>query len=290
MLLCIATGLRAGVVFETYSAYHHIQVLDERGIRTLSFNGSQETRMALANPLTGHFEYTEFFHAPWIWNRDVKRVLMIGLGGGSTQRSYQHRHTNTHIDTVEIDPAVTNVARKYFGVVESPTHKIHVSDGRVFLQRSSQTYDVLVMDAYTTTRYGSSLPPHMVTKEFFELARARLTANGVLAYNVIGRIGGTQPDIVGALHRTLKQVFPQVYMFPAGSSQNVVLVATQSPERYDYTRVHNAGLALVNSGTVTPPDFMRRLRAFTPTPPPSAANSPVLTDDLAPIEGLMRVR
>lgn len=287
-LFGFAIGLHAAVVFEAYSAYHHIQVLDEGGVRTLSFNGSMETRMALANPLAGHFEYTENFHTPWIWNPDVKRVLMIGLGGGSTQRSYQHFHTNTQVDTVEIDPVVTNVARKYFGVVESPTHKIHVSDGRVFLLRSSQRYDAILMDAYTTTRYGSSLPPHLVTKEFFELARLNLTTNGVLAYNVIGQIGGRRADIVGAIYSTLKAVFPQVYMFPAGSSQNVVLVATQSAERYDYTRVHNAGVALVNSGTVMPPNFRLRLRSFRSIPPPAAADSPVLTDDQAALESLMR--
>jgi len=290
VLLVMATGLPAAVVFETDSAYHHIQVVDARGIRTLSFNGSEETRMSLARPLTGHFEYTEFFHAPWIWNPDIKRVLMIGLGGGSTQRAYAHYHTNTHVDTVEIDPAVTNVARKYFGVVESPMHRIHVSDGRIFLQRSRESYDAILMDAYTTTRYGSSLPPHLVTREFFQLAQRHLTTNGVLAYNIIGQTGGFEPDIVGAVYRTLKAVFPQVYLFPAKTSQNVVMVATQSPVSYNLTRVHFVGSALIRSGRVTLPDFKRRLDAFKAVPPPAAAGSPVLTDDLAPVESLMRIR
>src|SRR5262245_11524046 len=83
-----AYGLQGEVVFDTFSAYHHIQVLDQAGIRTLSFNGSMETRMSLTNSLRGHFEYTEYFHMPWIWNTNMKQVLMIGLGGGSTQRSY----------------------------------------------------------------------------------------------------------------------------------------------------------------------------------------------------------
>lgn len=287
-LLGVMASPRATVIFETDSAYHHVMVLDQGGIRTLSFNGSYETQMSIEKPLTGHFEYTEYFHMPWVWNPDVKRILMIGLGGGSTQRSYQHYHTNTYVDTVEIDPVVTNVACKYFGVAESPTHKLNVSDGRVFLQRSSQTYDAILMDAYATTRYGSSLPPHLVTKEFFELARGRLTTNGVLAYNVIGQIGGTEADIVGAIYHTLKEVFPQVYLFPANSSQNVVLVATRSSEAYDYTRFYNAGQALSNSATVMPPNFKQRLRSFRALAPPAAENSPVLTDDRTALESLVR--
>src|SRR5207248_2176915 len=49
-------GLQGAVVFDAFSAYHHVQVVDQAGTRTLRFNGSMETRMALANPLQGHFE------------------------------------------------------------------------------------------------------------------------------------------------------------------------------------------------------------------------------------------
>src|SRR5205823_4432442 len=124
----------------------------------------------------------EYFHMPWIWNPDIKRAAMIGLGGGSTQRSYQAYYTNVMVETVEIDPAVISVAKKYFGVTETANHKINSEDGRVFLRRSRGTYDLIIMDAYTTTRYGSSIPPHLTTREFFGIARDRLSTNGVLAY------------------------------------------------------------------------------------------------------------
>lgn len=243
--------------------------------------------MSLSNPLQGHFEYTEYFHMPWVWNRDMKRVLMLGLGGGSTQRSFQHYYTNTLAETVELDPAVVEVARKYFGVVETPKLKIYIQDGRMFLRRSTEHYDAILMDAYTTTRYGSSVPPHLTTKEFFELASKHLTTNGVLASNVIGTLRGRQADIVGAIYRTLKEVFPQVYAFPAGTSQNVVLVATKSPVRFDYRRFQREGTALVRAGTVKLPTFTLRLGSFQSTPPRTAALSPILTDDHAPVESLM---
>ena len=68
------------VIFERISAYHHIQVYDERGVRTLSFNGSWETKMSLTNPLTGHFEYTEYFQMPFIWNPEIKTRADGGVG------------------------------------------------------------------------------------------------------------------------------------------------------------------------------------------------------------------
>jgi spermidine synthase len=291
LALCAGTS-RAGTIFERISAYHHILVVDDDAtqIRTLSFNGSWETRMSLTNSLAGHFEYTEYFQMPWLWNHDIKHVLMAGLGGGSTQRAWQHYYTNVLVDTVEIDPVVVDVAHKYFGVTESPILKIHTNDARVFLRRSTYTYDVILMDAYATTRYGSSIPPHLTTKEFFEIASNHLGTNGVLAYNVIGQIYGERKSIIGALYRTMKEVFPQVYLFPANETQNVVMVATKSNKHFDTARVQQEGAALMRSGIVTLPTFPERLTNFWDNIPPMATNSPVLTDDYAPIESLLQGR
>lgn len=289
LLFAAPPVLSGGVIFDTYSVYHHIQVVDQAGIRTLSFDGSMETRMSLANPLLGHFEYTEYFHMPWLWNSNIQRVLMIGLGGGSTQRAYQHYYTNVLVETAELDPQVVNVAKRFFGVTETDKHKIHSEDGRVFLRRSTETYDVIVMDAYTTSRYGSSLPPHLTTREFFALASQHLTTNGVLAYNVIGQIQGWRADVVGAMFRTLKAVFPQVYLFPANQSQNVVLIATKSAQPFDAQRLQHAANILSRSGRVRVPNLATRARAFINTPPVSSRQSPVLTDDHAPVESLMGI-
>jgi spermidine synthase len=288
LCLCSALALRAEVIFSTYSAYHHIEVVDEGGRRTLSFNGSQETRVYRDVPTLGHFEYTEYFHMPWLWNTNLKRVLMIGLGGGSTQRSYQHYYTNVFVDTVEIDPVVVTVAKDFFFVRESPTHKIHVNDGRVFLRRTTNLYDVVLMDAYATTRYGSSVPPHLTTKEFFTILRNHLTTNGVLAYNIIGQMRGWNEEFVGTIYRTIKEVFPQVYFFPAQETQNVVLVATRSAEAFDATRVQTQGQALVRNKRVTLPTFGARLPSFQNIPPPASTRAVVLTDDRAGVEGLLR--
>lgn len=278
------------VLFERISKYHHVEVYDQDGTRMLSFNGSCETRMSLADPLQGHFEYTEYFQMPFIWNPEIKSVLMAGLGGGSTQRSFQHYYPNIAVDTVEIDPVVVEAAQKYFHLVESPTLRLHTNDAREFLRRSTSSYDVILMDAYATTRYGSSIPPHLVTKEFFQLANRRLGPNGVLCYNVIGQIVGSRDQLIASLFRTLKQVFPQVYMFPAEETQNVVLLATKAPERWTYSQAQLTGNQRVRDGVVKLPTFWKRMKEFTDRPPPNASTATILTDDYCPIERLIEGR
>ena len=288
MLTPLLAGAQRVVLFDRISAYHQIQVYDENGKRTLSFNGSWETTMSLANPLAGHFEYTEYFQMPWLWNHDIQRVLMVGLGGGSTQRAYQHYYTNVMVDTVEIDPVVVEVAKKYFTVQETPKLKIHTNDGRVFLRQTTNVYDVILMDAYSTTRYGSSLPRQLVTKEFFTLASRHLGTNGILAYNVIGQIQGYRATLVSAMYRTLSEVFPRVYMFPSVESQNVVFVATKSSEPFTYAQAEQEAQKLISSGTVTLPTYLPRVRSFMDERPPAAGTSPLLTDDYAPIDSLLQ--
>jgi spermidine synthase len=276
------------IVFETISAHHHIRVIDANNIRTLSFDGSMETRMSLSDPSQGHFDYTEFFHMPWLWNGLITNVLIMGLGGASTQRSWARYYPQVTIETVEIDPLVLDVAIKYFHFKESPKQIVHISDGRVFLRRTEAKYSALFMDAYVQNRYGSSIPYHLATKEFFAMAAEHLTTNGVLAYNVIGSMQATQPDLVGSLYKTLKSIFPQVYAFPSRQSQNVVLLATKSPDKVAFTTLTSRANSLIHYKRIALPTFRDRLASFRPDPPANYSVCKILTDDFAPVDGLLR--
>jgi len=274
------------VIYETTSPYHHIRVVDQAGVRSLCFDNATQSQIVIGAPLKGHFEYTEYFHMAWLWNSRLTNVLMIGLGGATTQQAFEHFYTNVTVTSVEIDPAVVKVAKAYFSFKESNRQKINVEDGRMFLRRSSERYDLIILDAYLHDRYGSAIPQHLATKEFFELALDHLSTNGVVAYNVIGSLDGWQADLVGAIHRTLHTVFPQVYVFPASSSQNLVLVATRSAVKVDLNGLRQRAAYLTQQGLIKLPTFRTRMEKFRAEAPPNAVRSPILTDDYAPVEGL----
>lgn len=276
------------VVFEAVSPHHHIRILDQGDIRTLSFDGSMETRMSLKDPNQGHFDYTEFFHMAWLWNGLISNVLVMGLGGASTQRSWARFYPHVTVETVEIDPIVLDLAKKYFHFKDSPKQIVHISDGRLFLRRSEAKFGAIFMDAYVQTRYGSSIPYHLATKEFFTLCAKHLSTNGVLAYNVIGSMQASQPDLVGSLYRTLKAVFPQVYAFPSRQSQNVVLLATRSADKVAFNTLSSRAQSLIYYKRITLPTFRERLASIRVDPPSNIHSCKVLTDDFAPVDGLLR--
>ncbi len=289
MLLLVAGPGQAGisrVIYEVTSPYHHIRVLDDGNFRTLCFDDALETSMSIQNPLTGHYEYTEYFHMAWLWNTNISKVLIVGLGGGSAQRSFEHYYPLVTVDSVEIDPTVFEVAKDYFDFRESDRQKVHLEDGRVYLRRSNARYDLVVLDAYVRGRYGSCLPQHLATQEFFQIVRDHLTTNGIVAYNVIGNVTGWRAEIVGAIYRTLNTVFPQVYLFRCNTSQNIVLIATKARGRADINGLRQRAAYLVQSGRITMPGFLDRLGSFQASPPLNLGRCPILTDDFAPVEGL----
>ena len=285
-LLATCSLASATIVYEVTSPYHNIRVVDQAGLRTLCFDDATESRMSVQTPLTGHFEYTEYFHMALLWQARLTNVLMVGLGGGSTQRSFEHYYPGVTIHTVEIDPSVVQVAKDYFNFKESKRQQVHVADGRVFLRRTPVRYELIILDAYVQGRYGSAIPQHLATKEFFELVHDHLGTNGVVAFNVIGTVSGWRADIVGAIYRTLNTVFPRVYLFRASSSLNIVMVATKSAAKVDLNTLRGRATFLIQNGRVTLPGFRERLERFQDQPPANAARSPILTDDYAPVEGL----
>ena len=169
-----------------------------------------------------------------------------------------------------------------------PAQRIHVADGRVFLRRTQAKYGAILLDAYVQHRYGSSIPYHLATQEFFELVKGHLATNGVLAYNVIGTLRGGGTDLLGSMYKTLKAVFPEVYLFSARESQNVVLLATLSKDKADLNVLQQRAALLLRSKQVTMAGFWERINSFRSAPPLNVSRCSVLTDDYAPVDGLMR--
>src|SRR5207247_10434460 len=93
-------------------------------------------------------------------------------------------------------------------------------------------------------------------------------------------------ELVGALYHALKTVFPQLYLFPARSSKNIVLLATRATIKPDVSALRARAILLIQTQRIKMPGFLQRLDSFQAQAPPNATRSPVLTDDYAPVEGL----
>jgi spermidine synthase len=224
------------------------------------------------------FEYTRYFHLPFLLNDDIDRVLFVGGGGFTGPKRFLQEY-NVTVDVVEIDPVVIDVAKRYFGVEESDRLTIYNTGGRQFLQETNETYDLIVLDAYKKDR----VPFQLTTIEFMRLAETRLAADGVLFANLIAAPGGSASDFYRAEYKTMDQVFPQVYSFPTVGGvvvQNIELVATKNA-----THVTREQLYARNERRDVGIDLRAEISNYRDDA--RTADVPLLRDDRAPVDSLL---
>ena len=155
--------------------------------------------------------------------------------------------------------------------------------------RAPKRYDIVLLDAY----YADAVPFHLTTREFFQIADSKLTSKGAVVVNIIGSVTGPRSKIVRSLIKTLKGIFPQLYVFPTlgadedslWNSQNIIIVASKDPERVSIQEIVKRAESL---GRGLFPDSLQDITDSYYDGPISADDVPELTDDYAPTDSLLQ--
>ncbi len=278
------------LLYEYDSVYHHIRVVQDGPLRGLRFdNNFYQSKVDIVNPLTGHFHYIDLLFQSFLFQPEPDNVVILGLGGGSAGRLLHHHQPELDILTVELDPAVVDVAEEFF-FYDRDVLPVEISDARAWLRRSNAKYDLIIQDTYSSNTYGTFIPFHLATLEYFSLVYNSLTDDGIFTINVIGTVyGGEQNRIISSVYRTMHEVFPQLYMFAADDVQNVVIIATRDEERLSKSELLTRAIALTNERrSEFPMDFTHGTAQFQDTVPSGLSSAMILTDDYAPTDNLLR--
>jgi predicted membrane-bound spermidine synthase len=215
--------------------------------------------------------YAQVMTIATIYPETARKILMLGLGGGSISTYLGRFMPEAAITTVEIDPGVITAAKTYFGLRETERMRYRAGDGRVFLSRNDELYDLILLDAYR----GGYVPFHLLTREFYTLVKQRLTPGGAAAFNV-----HDGSKLYASTVKTLGEVFAALDLYPSGVGE-VIAVAGASPldprtlERRAATLQERHGFRFP-----LPQILRRRLEQ----PRLQAANGDVITDDFAPAD------
>lgn len=279
----LAFGDPSNTIESKESFYNNIYVLKEGKYVAMTFGYNKSIFIeSLYNPndeMELPAEYTRYMTLAPVYAATSKTILEIGFGGGRTTWYLHKSLPNSAITTVELDPDVISLAKKYFGVREEKGFSIVNDDGRRFLMKSSQRFDVILLDAYR----GPFVPFHLLTKEFYELVKSHLAEGGVVAQNV-------EPStmLFDSSFATIHSVFPNVEGYPAGG--NMVLVAYDGPPRLDSLLMERAGdLQKQYSFRYPPADLLRARRDFDTLVKGVDRSADTLTDDFAPVEALKAI-
>ena len=201
------------VVDTRNSVYGNLAVVETGGIRSLLENGL--LMFNAPDPASAE----EAVHFALLEHPSPKSLLLIGGGaGGSLLQALQHR-TLERVDYVELDPAVLELADKYFpeqwaAARADPRVHVHHADGRLFLKTTRQVFDVIIVNlpAPQTAQLN-----RFYTSDFFREAAEKLAGDGVFSFQLHAAEEYLSPDLSAFLRcivKSLHEAFPVVQTIP----------------------------------------------------------------------------
>jgi spermidine synthase len=277
------------VLFRQDTQYHRITVTESGTTRNLRFDATRQSAVDITDGITSKARYADYVQLAMALKPDAAHALVVGLGGGSITKRFWHDFTTMTVDSVEIDPVVVDVAKRYFAFPTDPRLRVFVQDARRYVQTTKDTYDLVVVDAY----YADAMPFHLTTQEFFREAKARMAPDGVLAYNVISSFTGDKSRVFRSMYRTAGTVWKHLWAFRVDVGQGDVPEARQNI------------IVLATDADMSGPELLRRIstsldgRSQVPGLSKMGADLysgmvelgdvPVLTDAYAPTDSLISV-
>lgn len=173
--------------YQSWSPYYRIEEYDAGGIGAISVNGIPHQGMWPLDRLLDPF-YEQVYR--WFPERTFERVLIVGAGSG-TDVAVALKHGASRVDAVEIDPRIQEIGaqRHPNRPYDDPRVTRIVDDGRAFLRRSTDEYDLVIFalpDSLTlvSTSANLRLESYLFTSEAFDDVRDRLAPDGVFVmYN-----------------------------------------------------------------------------------------------------------
>jgi spermidine synthase len=178
-----------------------VKVVENSGTRRLIAAGFTQSQSLRSDGCTG-FQYWDSLVPEGLTFGADARVLILGLGAGTTAKIITRRFGPVAIDGVEIDPLMVELGKKYFSLDE-PNLNIIITDAASFVKEARFKYDLICLDIFM----GGVVPKEFESKEFLDGVKGLLKDEGVLAINKI--FSGKEE--LETFEEFIRSVFPVVH-------------------------------------------------------------------------------
>lgn len=203
---------KENIIFAEKSHYNNITILNASIGRILLFDDTYQGGIIHYQGFDGGMPYTRYYHLAGIINNNIKDILVLGLGSGSVIHDCLNIYNYNKIDAVEIDPAIVDLAYKYFELPKTKGLIIHCCDARDFVFNCKKTYDLIIIDLFL----AEGMPLTFMAYEFIEQVYKLLNPDGVAGVNLFGSetLSEDFNDIFKSEYKTYAEFFDSLYIFP----------------------------------------------------------------------------
>lgn len=198
-----------------------VYILDNAEYRSMKFDHLYEqSKMLLCDPSYPVFSYVRAMLFGLVFN-NAKRVLHLGLGGGSLVKAVYQLNPDIQQTVVELRAQVIALAIKYFFMPTVPRIQIHCADAQRYLQHAHQQQDIIFADMYLALK----MAPLQAQLAFVRACRRLLSPKGWLVINYIGK-----EEISEGMLMAFYQYFDDVLVCSLLNGNAVLYAGTLSPD------------------------------------------------------------
>lgn len=218
------TSSSAIPIFREITGKRLVEIYDYGDSRSLYFGGRfLQSRMSLSSPHILKLPYTHYMMFGLLLTKELRRVLLIGLGAGSLVRFLHHYYPECTIDAVDNSAQVIKLAKGYFQLPEDNRVRIYCKDGQHFLNRKRPRaqYDMILVDAFDE----DGMSAHIYAEPFFRHCAAAMQPKGILCCNLWSGI----PGKIAMVSDDLASYFNSRLLLPVPERGNVVCIASVDP-------------------------------------------------------------
>ena len=236
-----------------------IEISEIDGVRALHIDSSTvQSAMRVNAPFDLELTYSRGIMTFLLFRREVREVLVLGLGGGSIPKFIHHYLPQMRTRVVEINPEVTAVARSHFMLPDDDDRlQVIEADGAQYLPAHPATADLLILDVFD----GQGIPPELYSQAFFDSSAEALTADGMLAVN----LWGSDRNFDIYLQRIEQSFSRRVLVMPTGRPGNIVVFGfRRAPADLRWNTLRERARALAEDYRIEFLEFVERLRDNNP--------------------------
>ncbi len=179
-----------------------IRVLEEKGKYKILVNGSRQSG-EYVQKLWQH-AFCEFGIIP---SPDIRKILVLGVAGGTVIHLTSEIYPDAVIDGVDIDEKMIGIGKKYFGLDRIRGLRLIVSDAKAFLAkavRKREHWDMILVD----THVGSEVPEFVNNDRFLTDLRRTLSPRGIAIVNYLREL--KYQELSEQLRKKLKKIFRNI--------------------------------------------------------------------------------
>ncbi|MDL2285419.1 fused MFS/spermidine synthase [Desulfovibrio sp. OttesenSCG-928-F07] len=190
-----------------------------------------QSAMRVDAPTELVLDYTRAYALAWQMRPQANKLLMMGGAGYSIPKYLLKTREKINLDVVEIDPGMTELAKKHFALQDDARMQIFHEDARTYLNRYAKTgkaeYDIIMGDTFSSVY---NIPFQLSTVECAQRVYDSLKDDGVYIGNVLSAVTGPKSQLLSSIKASFDEVFDSVHIFPLdikdpAKVQNVMLVA-----------------------------------------------------------------